>query len=120
MKKSDIAVRHFTDIVKKKRLNCTQAISKAFMDEYGITEEDIKNFKKFGKGKNTDGVCGALYAAGIILNKEGMDCYAIIKAEFIDKAYSTQCKDIRKNKTLSCTECVRLVAELIEKYCLGS
>ncbi|MFC2149719.1 C-GCAxxG-C-C family (seleno)protein, partial [Candidatus Auribacterota bacterium] len=47
----------------KDKLNCAQAILKAFQPATGMTDEVIASFKSAGGGRAEGGVCGAIYAA---------------------------------------------------------
>jgi len=91
--------------------NCAQAILKTFQDNYNIPEEVITNAKTLGRGKAENGMCGALYAANIILNSPDKKQ----KAEhmFFREGGSTKCIEIRQAKTISCKDCVKLAAHTL-------
>ena len=58
--------------------------------------------KAFGGGRAKDGVCGALYAIGMI----DKNLYNKIEKDFEVEAGSLKCKDIKKIEKLSCRNCV--------------
>ncbi len=97
----------------KEGYNCAQAIFKTFQSEYNVTEQVISLASEKGRGKAKNGVCGALYAAQQLIKEE--PTIENINHDFIQLGGSTQCKDLRKNKKLSCKECVRLAAYHIQK-----
>ena len=82
--------------------NCVQAVLKVFQEEYSITEEILVEGKAFGGGRAKDGVCGALYAIGMI----DKDLYSEVEKDFESAAGSLKCSDIKSLEKLSCRECV--------------
>ena len=48
-------------------LNCAQAILKGFQQEFGITDQEIEEFRNNGGGRAEGGICGALFAAEKLL-----------------------------------------------------
>jgi hypothetical protein len=61
------AKKYFLGTSSRERLNCAQAVLKAFQEKFSITDEMISQFKAYGAGKAPDGCCGAFYAAKYIL-----------------------------------------------------
>ncbi len=98
----------------KDRLNCIQAMLKAFQPVSGVSDEVIGSFAKLGKGKVNGGVCGALYAAEFLLDDP--DAVRDLEREFEAAAGSTICKRIRKGKKLSCGDCVALAARFVREH----
>jgi len=94
--------------------NCAQAILKAFQADYNISEQCIENASIKGSGRADNGICGALYATHLLLKEDAI--INEINQNFIIKGGSVLCKEIRKNKTISCKECVRLAAHEIQKH----
>lgn len=88
------------------RFNCAQSVLMAF----GIEEKVIIDFQSQGSGRAPGGWCGAASAAAFLLNNKQS-----IETDFIDKAGSVTCRDIRKLKKLSCIGCVELATELVQK-----
>jgi hypothetical protein len=66
-----------------------------------------------GGGKAPGGLCGALYAA-LALAPESE--HENIKASFAEKAGALTCCEIKSTTLFPCAECVRVAAELTEKY----
>ena len=97
----------------KDKLNCVQAVLKAFQVEYGVSDDDIAVGAKLGGGKAEGGLCGALHAVRMLLKVS--DLPEDIASEFKNQAGSLKCKEIRKLNQLPCRDCVALAAELLEK-----
>ena len=98
-----------------RRLNCAQAILTAFRDEFDVTAADIAAAAADGHGKADQGRCGALHA-GLQLLRDRPDLVARLEREFVAQAAAARCRDIRKGRLASCTECVAIVARLLERY----
>ena len=116
----------------KDKLNCAQAVAKAFGDDLDVTDEIIADLAKMGGGRAKDGVCGALFAAQKIvteipspLRREGQgegsksdsseNLVDDINAEFLDQVETLKCKEIRKAKKVDCRSCVGLAARLLSQ-----
>ena len=98
----------------KERLNCAQAVFKAFKKENALPDSIIYAAKAFGGGRGPSGICGALYAAGkLISNDEIRDR---MRSDFANVAGSTKCHEIRSLKNLNCRACVALAATLVESF----
>ena len=98
---------------KPENYNCAQSILLAFQEEFNINEETILEFKALGGGRAPEGYCGALYSAlSLDLPQEIKD---EIETQFVEKARFNTCREIRKNKTLSCVECVQLAENLVNE-----
>jgi hypothetical protein len=101
------AVELFTAIPKLH--NCAQAVAAGAGDET-LAEA----MKVCGGGKAPLGRCGALHAA---LELTPASCHEALIAEFTAAAGAESCLDIKQaDKPFPCAECVRLGAELVEKY----
>ena len=101
------AVELFTAVPKLH--NCAQAVAAGAGDE--ILCEAMK---VCGGGKAPLGRCGALHAA---LELTPAECHAQLIAEFTAAAGAEGCRDIKNAvPPFPCDECVRLGAELVEKY----
>lgn len=92
--------------------NCAQAVLKTFEQSHNISSDEIEAMAKMGGGRAENGMCGALYAAKEIINSEHFE---EIEKEFVSKAGSAKCRDIRKLGKLSCLECVAISAILADK-----
>jgi len=95
------------------KLNCAQAILKAFQDveEYDISDEMIAGYKAFGGGRTPSGTCGAIYAVQNLVDE---NMKSDVAAKFIEKAKYLGCKEIKAGKTISCMECVAVSAQILQ------
>lgn len=98
----------------KDKLNCAQAVLKAFQTESGMSDEDIASAADAGGGKAEGGLCGALYATKLLLKNPAIQ--ERFERDFETRAGALVCKEIRKLKQLPCRDCVALAAELFEKH----
>ena len=108
--------------------NCAQAVLHTYADVAGIEDEaqamDIANAFGGGMG-NTEGTCGALVGAGIVLglvNKDkvkSMRQMRQIMTRFQQRNGATQCKLLKGIGTGSvlreCPDCVADAAEFLEE-----
>lgn len=100
------AVDFYTAVPKMH--NCAEAVA----DGFGRVEI-MEQMKKSGGGRAPDGLCGALYAALTVLPPEISET---VLAEFAAAAGSDKCKEIKGSTRTSCADCVRIAAELVQKY----
>ena len=101
------AVELFTAVPKLH--NCAQAVAAGAGDE-ALAEA----MKVCGGGKAPLGRCGALHAA---LELTPASCHEALTAEFSAAAGAETCREIKTAPTpFLCAECVRVAAELVEKY----
>ena len=101
------AVELFTAVPRNH--NCAQAVAAGCGYETLVSE-----MKSCGGGNAPDNCCGALFAALCIAGKEHADA---LKEEFIGTLGSFRCRELKAaNPAVSCVECVRVAAELLEKY----
>ncbi len=98
----------------KEGYNCAQAILKAFQPEYNVSECVIDQASEKGRGKAENGICGALYAAHHLIKEHST--INTLNQDFIIKGGSMECKELRKNRKLSCKECVKLAAYGIQNH----
>ncbi len=89
--------------------NCSLAIAKAF----DASDEIIQETATCNGGRAEGGLCGALYAGAKMVKTE--EEKTALKNHFIEKAKFETCRDIRKNKVIPCSECVKTVAEFLDK-----
>lgn len=88
--------------------NCAQAVAA------GSGREDlVPELAVCGGGRAPEGLCGALYAATLLAVPEKT---AILKEEFSAAAGALTCREIKSGTKFPCSECVRLAADLVEKY----
>jgi hypothetical protein len=104
-------VRRAIAAFKTERLNCAQSILRAFQAERGIPEDAVQQAVQLGHGRAEGGCCGALHAACELAEDEVGS--SSLRTAFVAKTGSEKCRDIRKSRTLSCEQCVRLAAELV-------
>ncbi len=92
-------------------LNCAQAVASAFQDISGLTPEQIDNHKLSGGGRAPGGICGALHAGLEVLRDDGQR--NAVTAKFAERVGSTQCREIRQAKKVSCACCVETAAIIL-------
>ncbi len=93
--------------------NCAQAILKTFQDDFDIADHKIMEAKKYGGGRADEGVCGALFAGSLLL--ENADLIQKINQGFTAISGSPYCREIKKLKSISCKECVKVAAQQIDQ-----
>jgi len=97
----------------REKYNCAQAVLKAFQKYNNFSDMEIALHKSSGGGKAEGGVCGALFAAK--LQMERPDDKSALENSFREKARYLTCKEIKANKTLSCAQCVETAATILKK-----
>lgn len=104
--------------LRKREMNCCQAVLVAFADEAGRSEEDLLRLGSgFGSGMGTmEGTCGALVGAIMVsslLSEKGsaMAASRAIMPRFKELCGATICRDLKGIDTgkvlCSCENCVR-------------
>ena len=104
--------------LRKKEMNCCQAVLVAFADEAGRSEEDLLRLGSgFGSGMGTmEGTCGALVGAIMVsslLSEKGaaMAASRAIMPRFKELCGATICRDLKGIDTgkvlCSCENCIR-------------
>jgi len=107
------AKNHFLGKDGFERMNCAQSMVYTFKKKFNI-DVDIESFKKYGGGRAPEGLCGALYAAEYILRKVNMtEKVKDLEKFFFDQASALKCRDIRREKKLSCLGCVEKCSEFL-------
>lgn len=96
----------------KERYNCAQAVFKTFQQEAALPESVIEAAKARGGGKAPEGLCGAIYAAGVVASDDATR--RVIETAFADVAGSIKCREIRTMKRVDCRGCVALASGLVE------
>lgn len=109
------------------KYNCAQAVICTYCDIAGIDETTAQNIgNAFAAGMgNTEGTCGAIVGAGVVLGLAKKDRVAAAKAmrqlmnKFAERNGATQCKvlkGIETGKVLrECPDCVADAAEFLEE-----
>ena len=97
----------------KERFNCCQAVLKAYSEQTEMTDNFIAdNFRKYGGGRAPEGMCGAVYAAVILLKDQPESLNSVID-EFTQNADACSCRGIKTAGKLPCRDCVELVGQLL-------
>lgn len=108
-------INYFLGKDGKKKLNCAQSVLAAFKEEFPfLSEEFIKEFESHGGGNAPGGMCGALYAAKYILDKHKPGESDKLVDFFIRMGGATRCKEIKKNKKMSCLDCLKHAAGFLK------
>lgn len=119
-----------SEAAEKKRsgkYNCAQAVICTYCDKVGIDENTAMNIgNAFAAGMgNTEGTCGALVGAGIVIGLS--TCDRVVSAQLMRKIMTdfqarngaTRCKDLKGVETGSvlrqCPDCVADAAEFLEE-----
>ncbi|MFH1440879.1 MAG: C-GCAxxG-C-C family (seleno)protein [Candidatus Omnitrophota bacterium] len=93
--------------------NCAQAILKAFQSYNKLTDSDISKYHSASAGRAEGGLCGALYAAKLQLDTK--EKKSQLEESFKNIAGHLTCRDIKINKTLTCSQCVETAAKLLNQ-----
>lgn len=92
--------------------NCAQSIIKNYQDKIRISDEDIElKYRSKGGGRAEDGLCGAVYSAYQILDKDKGDR---IKAKVETALGGYTCRKLKAELKVPCTKIVELVDVLIK------
>lgn len=97
-----------------KRLNCYQAVLEAFKEKFNISDDEIEEGLAFGSGKAPDGLCGAVYAVKVLLEKNNKDDFNDFASNFLFDNGALRCFEL-KNLKKSCLLCVEESAKYLEK-----
>jgi hypothetical protein len=76
------------------RLNCAQAVLYAHSEVSGKKTIPVADLKPFGGGRAPRGLCGALYAACLLVP----DKAEALRAKFAEQMGSVRCKELRANR----------------------
>ena len=88
--------------------NCAQSVAA------GLGRNDLVDaLKSCGGGRAPEGICGALHAAMLLVPEDRREA---LRAEFVSKLHSTQCRELKQVHQIPCTACVNFAAALVEKY----
>jgi hypothetical protein len=96
---------------RNEKKNCAQSILAGFREECGVPGTVIEAARAAGGGRAEGGKCGALHAALQLCAAEGTK--ESLLQQFIEKAGSERCREIRQLKKLSCEGCVELAAKVL-------
>jgi hypothetical protein len=109
------ARERFMGMSDGKRSSCTNSVAWAFRDKFGVDDKAFLELDMFSGGRAPEGLCGALYAVKLIMERGGYGEFEKIRSAFKEAAGSDKCREIRALKKLSCAECVSMAAELLDK-----
>jgi len=103
-----------SEYFKNSQGNCAQAVVTAWHKKTSKNADLVEELSNSGHGRAPDGLCGALHAIHRLVDQNSA---AKLNIKFKDAAggYS-KCWEIRTAKTLQCTECVEVAADLLEKH----
>jgi hypothetical protein len=110
------ARKHFLGQDGHAKLNCGQAVIKAYHDVFDAPAAEVDLFAGYGGGKAPEGRCGAYHAAHHLLSKKAPHKVQECQQEFREAAGALTCKDIRQGRKLSCLGCVEKAAEILSKH----
>jgi hypothetical protein len=102
---------HALSVFRKdpERLNCAQSVLHAWREVTGDNSLALDKLKPFGGGRAPDGLCGALYAACLVVPERA----EALKKNFAARLGSNYCKELRAAKVHPCESCVAHAAELL-------
>lgn len=101
------------DYHQQRRGNCAQSVVHAWNLKTQDSQTSEEQFAGCGGGRAPGGLCGAVHASCELAGTQ---------AEAIRKSFAEQtgghltCRDIRMARKISCSDCVGLAAELLEKH----
>ncbi len=91
-------------------LTCSQAVYAAFKE---ANADSLARLKAMSGGRAPEGMCGALYAAKLIVPPQH---HAAMDAEFSAATGDLACKRIKGDHKTPCEKCVEVAAKLTCKY----
>ncbi|MFA6432073.1 MAG: hypothetical protein WCV91_06835 [Candidatus Margulisiibacteriota bacterium] len=109
------AKKHYLGKDGHEKMNCAQAIIKAFQGKYNLNEDEINKYLAHGGGRAPGGLCGAIYATRELIKKHHLDKLEEFDIFIVALAGSDKCADIRKLKKMSCLGCIEKSAEFLSK-----
>jgi hypothetical protein len=91
------------------RLNCAQSVYYAWIKSNGGDAAKLGELKSCGGGRAPGGLCGAIYAACLVVPEKEQP----LQADFESRLGSKYCAELRADKKHPCEACVALAAELL-------
>jgi len=101
------------DAHAKQGTNCAQAVLRGFQQLLSLSDERIAAAAAHGGGRVPKGTCGALHAALSLASDP--EAQATIEDAFMAQTGALACREVRELGRLSCRNCVRLAAELVQE-----
>jgi len=109
----------FKEKYSARKYNCAQKILTVFADQFKIDKSLIDDFRHHGFGRSPGGECGAIFAAKYLLRKQPLVAKEI-ENKFLHAVGETQCKAIRRQRKISCKECIQIIIDLMQEAVKGS
>lgn len=91
--------------------SCAQAVFKAFRPD--VSESELDALKANSAGKADGNVCGALYAARLLVDANKR---AELDAFFQEHVGDMRCREIKSKFRTPCRDCVIIAAKGVEKF----
>jgi hypothetical protein len=102
------------DYHRERRGNCAQSVAFAWGSKFVGARGVEEVFDGCGGGRAPGGLCGALHASCTLAGAEAAET---IKQQFAEKTGEhLTCRAIRAAKSVSCSTCVEIAAELLENH----
>ena len=91
--------------------NCAQAVAQAWIEKFD-DKEIVDRLAQYGGGRAPEGLCGALYAAQLVIPQK-----AEAIAELFKKSVgAVTCKEIKTVCKTPCNQCVAFADELVKQF----
>lgn len=108
IKKETSAAAYFHN--KTHNWNCAQSILKAYQYVSGLEDEELElSYRSKGGGRAEGGLCGAIYAASLLVEKEGTRTELL--ARFESRTGGLTCAQLKGKCGRSCQELVAVADE---------
>ena len=108
------AKKHFLGQSGHEKLNCSQAVIKAFHDAFDAPAQAVDAFAACGGGNAPQGRCGAYHAAHYLISQTDSSRAAKLEQEFLNAAGALTCSEIRRKRKITCLGCVEIAADFLE------
>lgn len=96
----------------KEGYNCAQAIAAGFGDHLERLDSLISDLKNCGGGKAKEGLCGALFAAEIIISDQ--EKATLIREKFLKEIGAITCREIKRETKTPCIKCIETAAIILD------
>ncbi|MBN2686265.1 MAG: C_GCAxxG_C_C family protein [Pontiellaceae bacterium] len=94
------------------RYNCAQSVYRSLEKHQEVPAEKVSALASAGSGRAPEGLCGALYAAKLVLSE---DRKTELRGWFEENGGSIHCREIRKARKMSCRDCVAVAADFVDR-----
>lgn len=112
-------------VLGTRKVNCAEAILRAYLGDRSALPAGVKNFRALGWGHAPEGECGAYFAAGYVIDQLTFAGPAAgrtraskrraFESEFIRRIGSKTCTCIKKDRLASCRQCVAVGVDLLDR-----